>query len=216
MSSVVAGITGSRGHAPEGVVPDMFGARPSPVGPLDPCMPGFPSFGASADVEYASDDRFHPDVEPEPGEFLDDGAVLAGRDHAALHRLSRMCFERRGVYDMTFGYNLARLNLDPRHPDAGFRYAREADDPSTLRAEFTPTTEFCPQSDTLTLGAFRAWNGETASHEFDLVRVRVDRMHHQSMAINGTLEQAERRYRETGELAPADSQPSTPNVDAPF
>jgi hypothetical protein len=179
-------------------------------------MPGFPSFGAPADADFAGHDRFHPDVEPDSGEFLAGQDVLAGRDHATVHRLARAVFERRGVYDMTFGYNLARLNLDPRHPEAGFRYAREAADPSTLRAEFTPTTEFCPQSDTLTLGAFRAWNGESESHEYDLVRVRVDRMHHQSLAINGKLEQAERRYRETGDLAPADSPSSTPTVDDPF
>lgn len=179
-------------------------------------MPGFPSFGAPADADFRTYDRHHPDVEPEPADFLDGHALLAGREHAAVQRLARAVFERRGVYDMTFGYNLARLNLDPRHPDAGFRYARESGDPSTLRAEFTPTTEFCPQSDTLTLGAFRAWNGEAASHEFDLVRVRVDRMHHRSMAINGRLEQAERRYRETGELEPADADTHPPTVDAPF
>ncbi len=194
----------------------MFGTKPRPVHALPLAMPGFPSFGASADADFRTYDRFHPEIEPEPSDFLDGQDVLAGRDHAAFHRLARAIFERRGVYDMTFGYNLARLNLDPRHPNAGFRYAREAADPSRLRAEFTPTTEFCPQSDTLTLGSFRAWNGEAEIHEFDLIRVRVDRMHHQSMAINGKLEQAERRYRETGELASAASSVSTPNIDAPF
>jgi hypothetical protein len=47
--------------------------------------------------------------------------VLVGDDHAAFHRLTRDIFEERGVHDATFGYNLARLNLDARHPDAGFR-----------------------------------------------------------------------------------------------
>jgi len=70
---------------------------------------------------------------------------------------------------MTFNYNLARLNLDTRHTGAGYRYAVERDDADdaveaedidrVLRAEFTPTTLFCPQTHTLTIGSFRAWNG---------------------------------------------------------
>jgi hypothetical protein len=60
--------------------------------------------------------------------------LLSGSDHAAFHRLTMDLFDERGVYDMTFGYNLARLNLDHRHPDAGFRYGREPDDESVLRA----------------------------------------------------------------------------------
>ncbi|ELZ61003.1 hypothetical protein C467_01973 [Halorubrum hochstenium ATCC 700873] len=89
------------------------------------------------------------------------------------------------VYDMTFDCNLARLNLDTRHEDAGFRYAVERGDaPDTadavaaedaavgadrvLRAESTPTTAFCPQTHTLTVGAFRAWNGLADRHEYDL------------------------------------------------
>jgi len=156
--------------------------------------------------EYDSYDAFVPDHLPEPGPFLD-GAVLTGREHAAFHRMTRDLFEERGVIDMTFGYNLARLNLDRRHPDSGFRYAREAPDEgmgsadeAALRAEFTPTTEFCPQSDTLTLGAFRAWNGLTERHEYDLVRVRVAGMHHQSTSINGKLQQLEEQFHETGEI----------------
>jgi hypothetical protein len=34
-------------------------------------MPGFPSFGAPADADCRSYDRFSPEIEPEPGEFLD-------------------------------------------------------------------------------------------------------------------------------------------------
>jgi hypothetical protein len=127
--------------------------------------------------------------------------VLTGREHLAVHRLARALFEERGVYDMTFGYNLARLNLDQRHPDAGFRYARDADDPSVLRAELTPTTAFCPQSDTLTIGSFRAFNGECDRHEYDIVTVRVDEMHQQSTSINGQLRQLEESFRETGAVA---------------
>ncbi|WP_276273889.1 hypothetical protein [Haloarcula litorea] len=157
------------------------------------------------DAGFDDYDEFRAEHLPDPGEFLD-GDVLTGPDHAAFHRLTMGLFAERGVYDMTFGYNLARLNLDHRHPDAGFRYARDPDEAGVLRAEFTPTTEFCPQSDTLTVGAFRAWNGLAERHEYDLVRVRVAPMHHQSVAINGKLEQMERTYRETGTVPedPAD------------
>lgn len=181
-------------------------------------------FGSDADGESVGRyDRFDPALEPEPGSFLAGEDVLAGREHAATHRLACRLFERRGVYDVTFGYNLARLNLDPRHPDAGFRYARETDDPSGHRAEFTPTTEFCPQGDSLTAGAFRAWNGEAAAHGYDLVRVRVASMHHQAVAINGKLTQLEDTFVETGELRPdvaptgcGDEVPDEAGYDAPF
>jgi len=136
---------------------------------------------------FDPDDAFVTEHLPEPGPFLDGHDVLTGEDHVAFHRLTRDVFEERGVYDMTFGYNLARLNLDPRFPDAGYRYAVEADDPTTLRAEFTPTTPFCPQSDTLSLGSFRAWNGLREEHDYDLVRVAVHPMHHRSGSINRRL-----------------------------
>lgn len=165
-------------------------------------MVGFPSPFGGADAEAAFDayDEFVPEHLPEPGAFLEGHRTLWGRAHAAFHRLTRECFEERGVYDVTFGYNLARLNLDARHPDAGFRYAVEADDPAVLRAAFTPTTEFCPQSTTLATGAFRAWNGLRERHEYDLVRVRVDEMHHESAATNRHLEGLEATFLETGEL----------------
>jgi len=175
--------------------------------------------------EYDSYDAFVPDHVPEPGPFLD-GEVLTGTEHTAFHRMTRDLFEERGVVDMTFGYNLARLNLDRRHPDSGFRYAREDDgDERVLRAEFTPTTEFCPQSDTLTVGAFRAWNGLAERHEYDLVRVRVDAMHHQSTSINGKLQQLEERFRETDEIpedaaasdgSSVDEVPDESGFDTPF
>lgn len=151
-------------------------------------------------AEFDAYDEFVPEHLPEPGPFLADHEALTGRDHAAVHRLARALFEERGVYDMTFGYNLARLNLDRRHPDAGFRYATERGDPSVLRAEFAPTTEFCPQSDTLTIGAFRAFNGESSRHEFDVVKVRVAESHHQSAGINEKLRQLEAAFVETGEV----------------
>ncbi|WP_324757288.1 hypothetical protein [Haloarcula montana] len=178
--------------------------------------------GQKTDAGFDDYDAFAPEHVPEPGQFLDGCAVLTGADHAAFHRLTMALFDERGVYDMTFGYNLARLNLDHRHPEAGFRYAREPDDPAVLRAAFTPTTEFCPQSDTLTVGAFRAWNGLSERHEYDLVRVRVDPMHHESAAINGKLEQLAETYRETGEIPEQigesdgrDRQPET-DVETPF
>jgi len=147
-------------------------------------------------------DEFRPSHLPEPGPYLEGHDVLVDGDHVAFHRTTRDVFEERSVYDMTFGYNLARLNLDTRHPNAGYRYARETDEPSVLRAEFTPTTPFCPQTHTLLIGSFRAWNGLPDRHEFDLVRVRAAPMHHQSEAVNGRLESLEASYRETGAVTP--------------
>jgi hypothetical protein len=166
-------------------------------------MSGFPSpFGGSSDGSGLFDeyDEFVPEHIPEPGWFLEGHDLLVGDDHVAVHETTTGIFDDRGVYDMTFGYNLARLNLDTRHPDAGYRYAEDADDPAVLRAEFTPTTPFCPQSDTLTKGSFRAWNGLSDRHEYDLVRVRVVEMHHRSAEINATLENLEAKYRETGSV----------------
>lgn len=162
-------------------------------------MAGFPSpFADSDDDIFDGYDEFVPEHIPELGPFLEDHDVLTGGQHVALHELTKELFEERGVYDMTFNYNLARLNLDHRHPDAGYRYAGETDDQSILRAEFTPTTPFCPQSHTLTIGSFRAWNGEIDRMDYDLVRVRLHPMHHQSEAINEQLDKLEVKYLETG------------------
>jgi len=157
---------------------------------------------SSGDADFDGYDAFDPAHLPRPGPFLDGHDVLTGRDHAAFHRLTRDRFEERTVYDVTFGYNLARLNLDTRHPSAGYRYAVDADDPSVLRAEFTPTTEFCPQSDALSTASFRAWNADDvgSSHEYDLVRVRVAPMHGESERINGRLAEMESALREDGDL----------------
>lgn len=172
-------------------------------------MGGFPSpFGSSGDASlFESYDEFVPEQLPEPGPFLADHDVLNGQDHLAFHRLTRTLFEKRSVYDMTFNYNLARLNLDTRHSNAGYRYARERADGEdgvaverVLRAEFTPTTPFCPQTHTLTIGSFRAWNGLNDRHEYDLVRVRAAPMHHQSEAINAQLADLEQSFLDTGEI----------------
>jgi hypothetical protein len=196
-------------------------------------MVGIPSPFGGSETAFDAYDEFVPGNVPPPGEFLDGHDVLAGRGHLAVHRLGRELFEERGVYDMTFGYNLARLNNDPRHPDAGYRYAVENPDAEdavdadahdtgardgdaaglrVLRAEFTPTTAFCPQSDTLTRGTSRAWNGLSDRHEFALVRVRVAPMHQRSVAINGELKQLETAFLETGEV-PADDGAAAPPGD---
>ena len=182
-------------------------------------MPGVPSPFGSDDDLFDDYDEFVAANLPRPGEFLDGHDVLAGADHLAFHRLTRECFEARTVYDMTFDYNLARLNLDTRHEDAGFRYAVErgdatdAVDPAdaaghafgggvdrVLRAEFTPTTAFCPQTHTLTIGAFRAWNGLADRHEYDLVRGRAAPTHNQSEAVNDRLAELETAFLETGDV----------------
>jgi len=170
----------------------------------------------SSDDDFDDYDSFVPEHLPDLGSFLDGHRVLTGRDHAAFHRLTRERFEERTVYDVTFGYNLARLNLDTRHPDAGYRYAVDADDPSVLRAEFTPTTEFCPQSETLVTASFRAWNGDDVGspHEFDLVRVRVASMHDASDRINGRLADVEAAYREEGDVPDADPNGTLDAADA--
>ncbi|ELY91746.1 hypothetical protein C483_09404 [Natrialba hulunbeirensis JCM 10989] len=176
-------------------------------------------------------DQFVPEHLPEPGPFLRNHRVLTDDEHVEFHTCTRDLFEQRTVYDMTFNYNLARLNLDTRHLDAGYRYAAETDDPSVLRAEFTPTTPFCPQSHTLTIGSFRAWNGLSEKHDYDLVRVRTAPMHHQSDSINEQLEELEEVYLETGsvehepegdvgsnpmERTMQNERPSRGNPDAPF
>lgn len=198
----------------------MVGGKTVGLACNTPHMAGVPGpFGGSANraAEFDSYDAFVPAHLPEAGTFLQGGDVLTGRDHAAFHRLTRALFEERGVYDVTFGYNLARLNLDSRHPDAGYRYALEttvADhlvevDGQVVRAEFTPTTPFCPQSDTLATGSFRAWNGTADRHEFDLVRVRVDDSHHRHEAINRSLERLERQFLESGVVARGDTGAAT-------
>jgi hypothetical protein len=174
-------------------------------------MPSIPSpFGKDDDSLFDNYDEFVADHNPMPDRFLEGHDVLAGSEHVAFHRLTRELFEERKVYDMTFNYNLARLNLDTRHKNAGYRYAVEdqsADDTiddeavdRVLRAEFTPTTPFCPQTHTLTIGSFRAWNGLSDRHEYDLIRVRPAPMHHQSEAISDQLAELEQTYLETGDV----------------
>ncbi|WP_312907436.1 hypothetical protein [Natronosalvus caseinilyticus] len=167
-------------------------------------MRGFRSPFGAEDL-FDDYDDYVPENLPKPGPSLEEHDLLTGDDHLAFHRLTRDCFEERKVYDMTFNYNLARLNLDTRHPGAGYRYARDRDDPAVLRAEFTPTTPFCPQTHTLTIGSFRAWNGLSDRHEYDLVSVRAAPMHHQSEAINAQLEEVEAVFLETGAV---DHEPS--------
>lgn len=179
--------------------------------PLVSSMTGIRSLiGGDDEPDFTDAGSFEPEYIPEPGEFLLGHDVLEGRRHVDFHQLTAELFEKRGVYDMTFGYNLAKLNRDTRHPDAGYRYAVDADDPSVLRAEFSPTTEFCPQSDTLTKGSFRAWNGNADRHGFDIVQVRVADSHQQSEAVNEALAEMEAQYRETGEIEAVESNAEIP------
>jgi hypothetical protein len=160
----------------------------------------------SGEPEFDGDDEFVPDYLPEPGPHLTDHEILAGEEHVAVHRMVGDVFEDRGVSDSTFGYNLATLNLDPRHPDAGFRYAienrgdDESDADAILHVEFTPTTAVCPQGDVLATAASRALNGLADRHRFDRVAVHVAPIHQDSDAINEkldgmTLEEKESRER---------------------
>ena len=89
-------------------------------------MPDFSSpFSRTNNAPFDRYHEFVPENLPEPGPFLDGHDVLTDDRHSGFHRLTKRMFDERGVYDMTFGYNLARLNLDGRHPDAGYRYAEE-------------------------------------------------------------------------------------------
>lgn len=164
-----------------------------------------PTPGSSDGLAFDDEDEFVPDHLPDPGSHLADHDVLTGSAHVQFHAVTRDLFDERGVYDVTFGYNLARLNLDARHTDAGYRYAESTAEPDVLVAEFTPTTEFCPQSQTLAKGSFRAWNGLSERHDYDLVRVRVDETHHKSSIINRQLRDHETRYEESGTLPDPDA-----------
>ena len=156
----------------------------------------------SGGPEFDGYGEFVPSNIPEPGPGLTDHAVLEGEEHVEIHRTVRDIFEDRGVYDTTFGYNLAKLNLDPRHPDAGFRYAVEGDE--VLHVEFTPTTAFCPQGEVLTTAASRALNDLTDRHGFEAVEVRIADLHQHSDAINEQLQ------------VDADSEPEDKQADLPF
>jgi len=140
--------------------------------------------------------EYNEEIIPKAGPFLKEHNVLVGERHVEFHETTRKIFESRGVYDVTFGYNLADLNHDTRHPEAGYRYAEDGD---ILWAEFTPTTEFCPSAVTLVAASFRAWNAGSGSHPYDKVRVRI-KDHAKQESINSILEDAEGRHDETGLL----------------
>ncbi|MDR9380632.1 MAG: hypothetical protein RI560_03035 [Natronomonas sp.] len=150
--------------------------------------------GDGSDDLFDEYDAFVEKHVRDPGPFLDGHDLLCGEGYVAFHEITRDLFEERTVY------NLARLNLNTRHPNAGYRYAEEADDPSILRAEFTPSTPFCPQAHTLTIGSFRAWNGLTEQHDYDLGRVCATPMHHDSGSINDRLADIEETFEEIGSV----------------
>lgn len=156
-----------------------------------------PRFG-SADASFDERGTYVPAHLPDADGFLRDSDPLTGDAHTTVHGWTHDVFEARGVYDATFGYNLARLNLDSRHPDAGIRYAEHGDE---LRAVFTPTTAFCPQAESLAVAAFRAWNdvgdGPTTPEppsELTHVRVRVGSRHRASERINERLRELEAEF----------------------
>lgn len=162
---------------------------------------GFNMFGLRKLLGLNSDndrfDRYDEYVSatvPEPGWFLSGQDVLTDAEHIQFHQTTRDLFEEVKLYDVSFDYNLARLNLDDRHPNAGFRYAVETESDGVLRAEFTPKTQFCPQTLTITKASFRALNGLSDQHEYDLVRIRVDQMHYKAGGINKILRQQEEAY----------------------
>lgn len=146
----------------------------------------FDSLRGDPEDEFVDRDRFAPEFLPAPGPALADATVLTDDDHHAVHEAARAAFEDRGVYDATFGYNLAKLNRDRRHPDAGLRYGRPPDDPSALVVEFTPTTPVCPQGETLGVGAARALRAELEASVASRVSVRVTD-HQRTDAINDRL-----------------------------
>lgn len=166
------------------------------------------SFFGGSEPEFDDPDAFVPEHVPNPGPFLGEHDVLTGGDHVAVHERASAAFEEHGVYDATFGYNLAQLNRDPRHPDAGFRYATERGEPGTLRAEFTPTTAFCPQAEPLAVGALRALDAEGVPG-YDRVRVRVDPSLNGSDAVNDRLERLESGDEVFDGSAPDDGARST-------
>ena len=131
---------------------------------------------------------------PEPDCILRQYHVLTGDQHVSVHRTAIKIFDAAGIIDPTFGYNLAWLNFDSRYPNAGFRYAESEGDETRLYVSFTPTTHFCPVSDTLALGVSRAWNNSSA-HDYAHVIVRVARMHQLSDEINRTLAELEEDRR---------------------
>ena len=165
---------------------------------------------------FDEDSTFVPAHIPTPGPTLEGHDLLEDDDHVRFHEVTRELFEERGVYDVTFGYNLTKLNLDRRHPEAGYRYAIDRDDLSILWAEFTPTTPFCPQAGILTKGSFRAWNGLSDRHSYTEVRVRVHPMHHQSMTVNAELEALEGSGSESESGSGSESGLEQLSEDPPF
>lgn len=149
-------------------------------------------------------DEFRPEHLPDPGAHLADHEVLTGEAHLDLHRSVRDVFERRGVYDAAYGYNLARLNLDTRFPDGGLRYAVEeapaADEPSGLRVAFTPTTAVCPETVSLAPAVLRALTAEAEDVGFESVRVRVTSRYQHADRLNSVLSDLERVARDRGSV----------------
>lgn len=108
----------------------MFGESASGPAAVPSRLSFLSPFGGDDGVVFDGYDGFVTEHVPGLGPFLDCHDLLEGDAHAAFHRMTRGRLAERTVYDMTFDYNLARLNLDSCHLDAGYRYAEEADDPA--------------------------------------------------------------------------------------
>jgi hypothetical protein len=161
-------------------------------------MPGLPFVGGEDGPPLDDVDAFVPQHLPDPGPALADADVLTGEAHLAVHATVRGVFEERGVEDLSIGYNLADLNRDRRHPDAGLRYGTAAGG-DRLWAELTPATAFCPGAHAVARGAFRALNAERERLDVERVRVRV-REHLRADAIDEGLAALDAAFRETGTL----------------
>ncbi len=149
---------------------------------MNPFSSGRSTDGADGEGSFDDPGTFVSDHVPEPGDFLEGHDVLEGEDHVAFHDITRELFEERGVYDATFGYNLARLNLDRRHPEAGYRYTVDTDDP-TAQSERS--------------SAPRRSSVRRLMARQGLVP-RLERP--QSESLNETLEPLELQYRELGDV----------------
>lgn len=162
-------------------------------------------------------DEYRPDTLPAPGAHLDGHDVLTGERHLELHRSVRDVFERRGVYDAAYGYNLARLNLDTRFPDAGLRYAVEerpaSPEQEVLRVAFTPTSAVCPETVSLAPGILRALTAEAGDVGSDRVRVRVTGRYQHADRLNAVLRDLEQVAQERGSV-PAVSELDDEELDA--
>ncbi|MFB6134403.1 MAG: hypothetical protein ABEJ55_05395, partial [Halanaeroarchaeum sp.] len=63
---------------------------------------------SSSGPSFDGYDEYVPENLPDAGPALAGHEILEGEDHVRVHQTARDVFEERGVYDSTFGYNLAK------------------------------------------------------------------------------------------------------------